>query len=107
VNRRELVLAVANQTDYDRRDVDEILRGFTDVVTAVVARGEPITVTGFCKFSKVDRPARMGRNPATGEPIKIKASKKARITPLKAFKDAVITPKLAPKLARGVWNAGG
>jgi nucleoid DNA-binding protein len=45
----------------------------------------------------------MGRNPATGEAIKIKASKKARITPLKGFKDAVMTPSQAPKLNKGVW----
>jgi DNA-binding protein HU-beta len=105
MNRRDLVKAIAAQTDQDIRQVDETLRGFTDVVTAVVAKGEPVAISGFCKFSKVERPARMGRNPATGEQIKIKASKKARITPLKAFKDSVMTPSQAPKLARGVWPA--
>jgi DNA-binding protein HU-beta len=45
----------------------------------------------------------MGRNPATGEAIRIKASKKARITPVKAFKDAVLAPATAPKLNRGVF----
>ena len=62
-----------------------------------------MAITGFAKFAKVERPARMGRNPATGEAIQIKASKKARITPLKGFKDAVMTPSQAPKLAKGVW----
>ena len=47
------------------------------------------------KFARVDRKARMGRNPATGETIKIKASRKAKITPLKAFKDAALTGKTA------------
>ena len=79
------------------------LKGFTDVTTAVVSKGEPVAITGFAKFSKVERAARMGRNPATGEAIKIKASKKARITPLKGFKDAVMTPSQAPKLNKGVW----
>jgi len=73
------------------------------VVTAVVAKGEPVAITGFAKFAKVERAARMGRNPATGEAIKIKASKKARITPLKGFKDAVMTPSQAPKLNKGVF----
>ena len=45
----------------------------------------------------------MGRNPATGETIRIKASKKARITPVKAFKDAVLAPATAPKLNKGVF----
>jgi DNA-binding protein HU-beta len=103
VNRRDLVNAVANHTGRDRKEVDEVLRGFTDVVTAVVAKGEPVAISGFAKFVKVDRPARMGRNPQTGQPVKIKASKKARITPLKAFKDSVMTPSTAPKLARGTW----
>lgn len=103
MNRRELVKAIAAQTEQDARQVEETLRGFTDVVTAVVAKGEPVAISGFCKFAKVERPARMGRNPATGESIKIKASKKARITALKSFKESVMTPSQAPKLARGVW----
>jgi DNA-binding protein HU-beta len=103
MNRRELVKAVAAQTGMDAKDVDTALRGFTDVTTAVVAKGEPVTISGFAKFVKAERAARMGRNPATGEAIKIKASKKARITPLKGFKDAVMKPSTAPKLERGVW----
>jgi DNA-binding protein HU-beta len=103
VNRRDLVLAVANHTGRERKEVDEVLKGFTDVVTAVVAKGEPVAISGFAKFVKVDRPSRMGRNPQTGQPVKIKASKKARITPLKQFKEAVVSPRQAPKLARGTW----
>jgi DNA-binding protein HU-beta len=103
VNRRDLVNAVANHTGRDRKEVDEVLKGFTDVVTAVVAKGEPVAISGFAKFVKVDRPARMGRNPQTGQPVRIKASKKARITPLKGFKDAVVKPSEAPKLTRGTW----
>lgn len=103
MNRRELVNATAAHTGVDAKTVDAVLRGFTEVTTAVVAKGEPVAITGFAKFVKRERPARMGRNPATGEPIKIKASKKAAITPLKAFKDAVMTPSQAPKLAKGVW----
>lgn len=103
MNKRELAKAVSVQADVDLGTVSTVLEGFTDVVTAVVAKGEPVAITGFAKFVKVDRPARMGRNPATGETIRIKASKKARITPVKAFKDAVMSPGGAPKLNRGVW----
>jgi DNA-binding protein HU-beta len=103
VNRRDLVKAIAAQTGVDAKTVDVVVKGFTDVTTAVVSKGEPVAITGFAKFSKVERAARMGRNPATGEAIKIKASKKARITPLKGFKDAVMTPTQAPKLNKGVW----
>jgi DNA-binding protein HU-beta len=81
------------------KEVDAVLANVTDTVTSTVASGEVVTIAGFAKFAKVERAARMGRNPATGETIRIKASKKARITPLKAFKDAVMAP------ARG--RAGG
>jgi DNA-binding protein HU-beta len=103
VNRRDLVQAVATQTGVERRHVDTVLAGFTQVVTAVVSKGEQVSISGFAKFVKVDRPARMGRNPQTQEPVRIKASKKARITPLKGFKDAVVKTSLAPKLQPGVW----
>ncbi|MHB8439118.1 MAG: HU family DNA-binding protein [Acidimicrobiales bacterium] len=103
MNKRELAKSVAVQADVDLATVSKVLEGFTDVVTAVVSKGEPVAIAGFAKFVKVDRPARMGRNPATGEQIRIKASKKARITPVKAFKDAVLSPAQAPKLVRGAF----
>src|ERR1700689_526937 len=103
MNKRELAKAVAVQADVELKTVVSVIDGFTDVVTAVVSKGEPVSIPGFAKFVKVNRAARMGRNPATGETIRIKASKKARITPVKAFKDAVMSPGGAPKLNRGVW----
>jgi DNA-binding protein HU-beta len=103
MNKRDLAKAVAVQADVDLPTVSRVLEGFTDVVTSVVSKGESVLITGFAKFAKVARAARMGRNPATGEQIRIKASKRARITPAKTFKDAVLAPSAAPKLARGVW----
>ena len=83
--------------------MDKALKGMTEVIEAVAAKGEQVTISGFAKFARVDRPARMARNPATGAPVKVKASKKAKITPLKGFKDAVMSAAAAPKLAKGVW----
>src|SRR5271168_4597047 len=103
MNKRELAKAVAVQADVELKTVITVIDGFTDVVTAVVSKGEPVSIPGFAKFVKVDRAARMGRNPATGETIRIKASKKARITPVKAFKDAVLAPSTAPKLKKGAF----
>lgn len=100
MNRRELVTAVAAHSGTDPKTVDGVLRGFTEVVTATVAKGDPVVLTGFAKFAKIQTKARMGRNPATGESIRIKASKKARITPLKGFKDVVLGVAPAPKLAK-------
>src|ERR1700681_946968 len=103
MNKRELAQAVAVQADVDFKTVSTVLECFTAAVTAVASQGVPVAITGFAKFVKVDRPARMGRNPATGETIRIKASKKARITPVKAFKDAVMAPSTAPKLKKGAF----
>jgi DNA-binding protein HU-beta len=103
MNKRELAKAVAVHADVDFKTTSAVLEGFTEVVTAVVSQGEPVAITGFAKFVKVNRAARMGRNPATGEAIRIKASKKARITPVKAFKDAVMSPSIAPRLKRGAF----
>ncbi len=103
MNRKELVNAVAVHTGLEARDVDKALKGMTEVIEAVAAKGEQVTISGFAKFARVDRPARMARNPATGEPVKVKASKKAKITPLKGFKDSVMSASAAPKLAKGVW----
>jgi DNA-binding protein HU-beta len=97
VNRRELVLALSERTESDRRSTDELLTAFTDIITETVAKGEPVAISGFAKFARVDRPARMGRNPQTGEAIRIKASRRVRVTPLKAFKDAVLTGKAPAK----------
>lgn len=93
MNRRELVAALAERTGAEKKAADAFLSAFTDIVTETVASGDPVAISGFCKFARVERAARMGRNPATGETIEIKASKKARITPLKAFKDAVLAGK--------------
>jgi DNA-binding protein HU-beta len=100
VNRRELIAAVAAHTGTEPKVVDGVLRGFTDVVSATVSKGDPVVLSGFAKFAKIQTKARMGRNPATGEAIRIKASKKARITPLKGFKDVVLGATPAPKLAK-------
>jgi DNA-binding protein HU-beta len=93
MNKRDLIAALAEDTGTDKKTADAFLTSFVDVVTATVAKGEPIVISGFAKFARVERAARMGRNPQTGEPIKIAASRKVRVTPLKAFKDAVLASK--------------
>jgi DNA-binding protein HU-beta len=99
LNRRELVLALAERTETDRRTADETLTALLEIITETVASGDPVAISGFAKFARVDRPARMGRNPATGETIRIKATRRVRITALKAFKDAAISGKAPARKA--------
>ena len=89
MNRRDLVLALADRADTDRRTADDLLSSLIDIITETVSTGEPVAVSGFAKFARVDRAARMGRNPQTGEPVKIPKRRVARFMPGKALKAAV------------------
>ncbi|MTA21841.1 MAG: HU family DNA-binding protein, partial [Actinobacteria bacterium] len=75
-----------------------------DTIVRNMSAGNDVMINDFGKFKKVDRKARMGRNPFTGETIKIKASKKARFLPAKALKEIIAgdrklgpAPKPEPK----------
>jgi len=98
VNRSQLLNELAERNETSRKEADAWLTSFTDLITATVASGEDVAISGFAKFRRIDRPARMARNPATGEMVKVAAKRVARITPLKAFKDAVLSGK-APRKA--------
>lgn len=93
MNKGEFVKALADNLEIPTAEAKRFLEGFQSTVTKSVKKGEPVTLTGFVKFARVDRPARMGRNPATGETIKIKAKRAVKTTPLKAFKDEVMGAK--------------
>ena len=68
------------------------------MIISNVSKGEIVSIPGFAKFSKRQTKARMGRNPQTGAPVKIPARTKARITPLKMYKDVVLGVQKAPKI---------
>ena len=100
MRKRDLAQAVATHTDVDPKVVAKVIDGMLEVILATVAKGEDVALTGFAKFSKVKRPARMARNPATGEAVRVKAKTVAKITPLKGFKDVVLGVAPAPKLIK-------
>jgi DNA-binding protein HU-beta len=100
MRKRELAQAVATHTDVDPKLAATVIDGTLEVILATVAKGEDVALTGFAKFSKVKRPARMARNPATGESVKVKAKTVAKITPLKGFKDVVLGVAPAPRLTK-------
>ena len=103
MTKAQLVQKLADSAGVSKKEAGAMLQGLVDTVVKSVKKGDPVKIPDLGTFRKVHSKARMGRNPQTQEPVKIKATKKARITPLKAFKDAVVKPSLAPKLARGVW----
>ena len=98
MKKRELIQAVAIHTDVDNKTAAKLVEGTIDVILATVAKGEVVNISGFAKFAKIKRPARIGRNPATGEQIKIAAKTVAKMTALKGFKDIALGKAPAPKI---------
>lgn len=88
MNRTELVKAIAESSGVDSADVDAVLKSFQSVVSDGVAQGDKISIQGFLTFEQVDRAAREGRNPATGETLSIPASKAVKVTAGSALKNA-------------------
>ena len=99
MNRSQLLNKLAEVNEWSRKEADAALTSFVDIITSTVAAGEDVAISGFAKFRRIDRPARLARNPATGETVKVKAKRVARITPLKNFKDSVLSGKAPAKKA--------
>ena len=98
MNKSELVAAVSAHTGVDARRVSTVLGGLEDVVAANVKKGEKVSITGFVSFDRVERKARTGRNPRTGETIKVKASKAPKVTAGATLKKIVKGEVPAPRL---------
>ena len=89
MNRAELIVAMAQEAGLDKKDAEKALKAFTEVVTAELKKGEKIQLVGFGTFEVSERAAREGRNPRTGESMKIDACKAPRFKAGKALKDAI------------------
>ncbi|PNU06049.1 MULTISPECIES: HU family DNA-binding protein [Sphingomonadaceae] len=87
MNNSELAEALAAALGLTKADARQAVDSVFDLITDAAAKGEEISLNGFGKFKIKDSPAREGRNPATGETIAIKASKKLSFAPAKAVKD--------------------
>ena len=93
MKKRELIEAVAAHTGVERKVAGSIVDGTIEVILATVAKGEVVALTGFAKFEKRKRPARIGRNPATGATIQIAAKRVVKFRVAKAAKDAILGAK--------------
>ncbi len=100
LTKSDLITAVAAHTGLTAKDVATALGGIEDVVVANVAKGEKVVITGFLTFDRTSRAARTGRNPQTGEAIKIKASKSPKVSAGASFKKVVNGQSPAPKLKK-------
>lgn len=89
MNKAELVTAIAERTELSKKDTEKALKAFIDVVTDELTKGEKVQLVGFGTFEVSERPEREGRNPQTGEPMKIAASKAPKFKAGKALKDVI------------------
>ena len=89
MNKTELVAAMAEQTGLSKKDAEAALKAFTDVVAEELKKGEKVQLVGFGTFEVSERPEREGRNPQTGETMKIAASKSPKFKAGKALKDMI------------------
>lgn len=89
MNRTELVAAMAEKTQLSKKDAEAALKAFVDVVSEEMKKGEKVQLVGFGTFEVSERAAREGRNPHTGETMKIEASKAPKFKAGKALKDLV------------------
>ncbi len=89
VNRTELVAAMAERAGLTKKDADAALAALQEVLVESLGKGEPVKITGLLSVERVERAARTGRNPRTGEEIKIPKGYGVRISAGSALKNAV------------------
>ena len=89
MNKTELVAAMAEKTNQTKKNAEESLNAFIEVVTETLKKGDKIQLVGFGTYETKERAERKGRNPQTGEEITIPASKMPTFKAGKALKDEV------------------
>lgn len=89
MTKAELIDKMSNDAGISKAAAGDALNSLVDGLKKTLKKGGRVTLVGFGTFSVSKRKARKGRNPRTGEAIKIKASKAPKFTAGKAFKDAI------------------
>ena len=102
VNRTELVAQIAERADLTKAKADEALAAFQAVLVESLAKGEAVKVTGLLSVERVERAARTGRNPRTGEEIKIPAGYGVKLSAGSTLKKAVPSDALTQRM--DVWG---
>ena len=100
MNKSELISAVAEKAEVSKKDTEAVINALTSTIVETVAKDEDVQIIGFGTFTVAERAEREGRNPATGEVMKIAASKSPKFKAGKAFKDAVNTASKPAKKSK-------
>ena len=89
MNKTELIAAAAERSGMTKKDTEKALNAALDAITAALVAGDKVQVSGFGIFEVKEREARTGRNPQTGEPMEIAASRVPTFKASKTMKDAL------------------
>ena len=89
MNKTELIAAVAESAGLTKKDSERVINAAIDAITASLAKGEKVQISGFGTFESKEREARIGRNPHTKEEIHIPATRVPGFKASKALKDTV------------------
>lgn len=89
MNKQELIGSVADATGLSKSDAIKAVEAVFDTISTALKKGDEVRLVGFGTFSVSKRKASTGRNPRTGEPMKIKASSQPKFKAGKGLKDAV------------------
>ena len=89
MNKTELIAAVAAKAEISKKDAEKAVKAFTETVTETLAKGDKVQLVGFGTFETVERSAREARNPRTGKPMQVAATKAPKFKAGKALKDLV------------------
>jgi DNA-binding protein HU-beta len=90
MTKSQLVDRLAKAGDVSKKQAQALMEGLVTTIVGAVKKGDPVKIPDLGTFKKVQSKARMGRNPQTGEPVKIPARKKVRFTVAKSFKEQVL-----------------
>jgi len=93
MTKSQLVERLASAADVTKRQAQAMMEGLVTTIVSSVKKGDPVKIPDLGTFRKVQSKARMGRNPQTGEPVKIPARKKVRFSVSKSFKEQVLGAK--------------
>jgi len=89
MTKPELIRELAEDFELPRRQIAELVDTILEKMTAVLKKGDKVQLAPFGQFKVRNRPARMARNPQTGEPVKVPAKRVMRFLPSRALKEAV------------------
>jgi len=99
VNKSQLVETLAERLGGDKKVAAAAVEGVVDTILRTVSKGEKVTISGFGVFEKRERAARLARNPATGERVRVKETSVPAFRPGQGFKDVVSGARKLPRIS--------